>query len=1205
MPRPAQAAAANFVEHLETLERDRADEVWLVVAGDPEDRSRETRHTYGQFAERVRAMAARLQQEADPGDRALIMLENDDHYAVAMLACFHAGVVAVPAFPPESTRPQHLARLAGIAADAGARIVVCMRAIAAGVRDSGVFGTALLIEADAVDARLSGAWRRHVPAEGDIAFLQYTSGSTSAPKGVMVSHGNLMANERAIQERMSIGPQDKFVCWSPLYHDMGLIGGLLQPLYRGIGLVLTSPRYFLERPSRWLELISRHRATISGGPDFAYRLCLERAKDSQLANLDLSSWRVAYTGAEPVRSDTMAAFSQKFSVAGFDAGAIYACFGLAEATLMATGGHRGAGMLARGYETASLERGRARHDVRGRSLVACGQAPEGHEIRIADPDGGALREAGQVGEIWLTGPSVAQGYWNNAEATRDAFVLHEGRRWLRTGDLGFQDEGELYVTGRIKDLIILRGHNLYPQDIEQAVELGVPAVRKGRVAAFAVEGPAGEGVGLAAEISRGMRKDWTADRLVRAMAEAASGVIAAPPSVVVLLNPGAMPKTSSGKLQRQACRQGWLAGSLDAYAVFENGEFRFGGEPQADAVAPQGAVEEALAGLWAEALDWPANRPPRRDMHFFVAGGNSLAAVRAAALIEAHWDLAFPLATLFESPRLVDCAARVQALLDAPRSPRRPALSASDADAPAQARNALSAAQERLWFMQVLQPHSTANHVALGLDIEGELDMGALRAALDALVARHEILRTAFVGDADGTPRAEVLAFAEARPRDVLLRDVADAGDAERMQAIQQAGQLNLRPFDLALAPLLRMALLRLEPARHRLVLVLHHLIADGHTINVLLGEMARLYAGAPEAPAPGQLQYRHYVAWQRRWLDDSARTAQRDYWTRRLGDAHPTLALSTDRPRLPTADYRPAECVRILPAAQVAALRAHAAKYDTTLPMVLLAALQVLLYRHTGLHDIRVGMPVAGRHVAGAALLPGLFVNTLVIDGSIGGQIGLDGVLEAVRAAAIGAHENQDLPFDELVQHLNPPRSLMHAPLFQVLFNHLQEDLREFEKLTGVRATPFHVAAATAQFELTVETRERPDGEVTVRLIYAEQLFAPQAMARFAEHYAAVLDAYAHAPRQRVREVVVLGEPERERLARWGAQPQALETGFTHHLIESQAARRGDAVALVYEGRAVSYADLNARANRLAHRLIGLGVGPDVTVGVALPRSV
>jgi acyl-CoA synthetase (AMP-forming)/AMP-acid ligase II len=358
LPLLAPAPAATMVERLRALAASRPEDTALIALG--RDGARE--FSYARLDWRARALAGQLQARFAPGERALLVLENDEHYVVAFFACLYAGLIAVPAFPPESAREQHLARLAGIAADCAAACVLTSTAWMAPLARSRVFGTACTLAVDAIDAADAAVgqadlWRLHAPRPDDIAFLQYTSGSTAAPKGVMVSHANLMANERAIEEAMSIAEDDVFVSWLPLYHDMGLIGGLLQPIHRGIPVVLMSPTYFLERPIRWLEAIARYRGTVSGGPDFAFRLCLERVREAQLAGLDLSSWRVAFSGAEPVRHDTLAAFIGHFAPCGFDPGAVYPCFGLAEATLLVSGGRRGAGLTACTFDAASVAAG--------------------------------------------------------------------------------------------------------------------------------------------------------------------------------------------------------------------------------------------------------------------------------------------------------------------------------------------------------------------------------------------------------------------------------------------------------------------------------------------------------------------------------------------------------------------------------------------------------------------------------------------------------------------------------------------------------------------------------------------------------------------------------------------------------------------------------------------------------------------------------
>ncbi|MGJ7564546.1 amino acid adenylation domain-containing protein [Variovorax sp. GB1R11] len=1208
-PNDGHPASANFVAHLQALAQARPDEVWLTVEGEADGACVEKQVTYAAFSARVRALAARLQQQFAKGERALVMLDNDDHYAVSMLACFHAGVIAVPVFPPESMRPQHLARLAGIALDSQARCVLTSASMLASMADaSASFAQASMVAVDTVDIALAASWTPFSPASDDPAFLQYTSGSTSAPKGVIVTHGNLMANERAIRDGMGIGPGDKFVSWAPLYHDMGLIGGLLQPLYSGIALVLASPRYFLESPVRWLELISRHRATLSGGPDFAYRLCLERVKGARLAGLDLSSWRVAYTGAEPVRADTEAEFIERFAPAGFDPGAVYPCYGLAEATLFVTGGRRGGGLVAPAFSADALARGQGVESADGMQLVGCGAVPAGHAVRITDPASLAALDDGSVGEIWAGGPSICAGYWGKPEETQQTFVAHEGRRWLRTGDLGFQHAGQLYVTGRIKDLIIVRGHNIYPQDIERTVEAEVEAVRKGRVAAFAVAGSQGEGVGVAAEVSRSMQKLVPPHVLVDALGAAVSEVFGEAPAAIVLLNPGALPKTSSGKLQRQACRAGLAARSLDAYAIHEHGGFTLGGSASGPSEAPVlDEVAQSVAGIWKQVLKWPEERALLPDAHFFTSGGNSLAGVQACARIARRWNIAFDLRDLFEQPRLSACADIVRSRKDHPRqvlavAPIEP-LSAEQRLRPLP----LSHAQQRQWFLWKLAPHSTAYHMSGALRLSGTLDAAAMHAAFEDLAARHESLRTVFLAGADGEAGQLVSPSWAPLLKFVDLRHLAL--EEREARADEEVQRLHATPFDLTQGPLVRVALLRLSDAVHLLVVVMHHIVSDSASMQLLLDELAAGYAGRlrgdMQRHAGARIQYVDHAAWQRAWLAGGEGERQLAWWRTQLGEDHPVLALATDHPRTARIGYRAARHSVEVPAALLDGLRRSAASEGATLFMVLLAGFQALLHRCTGQEDIRVGAPVANRGRVEAESVIGFFVNTLVLRNRVGARMRLSDVVKQAREAVLGAQTHQDLPFEQLVEALQPQRSLGQSPLFQVMFNHLVEDYRALAQLPGLEVAHHALPDGEAQFELVLEARETPGGQLTVGFVYAAELFDRETIERMAGHYLAVLGALAVEPEVAVGDVVLMGPEEREQLALWsennrrheGAQP-------VHRQIEAHAKLQPSAPALVFGDEALSYSQLNVRANRLAHRLIALGVGPDVLLGLCVERS-
>lgn len=529
----------------------------------------------------ARSIAAGLAGYVRPGDRVLLVFPPGLEFLTAFFGCLYAGVVAVPTTYPKPRRP--LPRMSRIAQDSGATFAITTAhtrdTIDPELLDDAVRSITWLAVEELLDAEPLAAPYSASPE--DLAFLQYTSGSTAEPKGVMVSHGNLLANLEAIRVAfgMSQGPiEDEHrmgVFWLPAYHDMGLIGGLLTPLYVGGCSVLMAPTSFLKRPIAWLEACSRFRATISGAPNFAYDLCVQKSTAEQRAKLDLSAWKLAFCGAEPVRPATLREFANAFEPAGFDASAFYPCYGLAESTLLAAGPDHTAGVRIASFDRAALAQGEAvpvdrqgSLEVEGvQDLVSCGAPPLGHSLMIAchDPETGALlgqAGAGEVGEVLVRGPSVAQGYWKLPELSRATFgvsVPGVTGSYLRTGDLGFLHEGELFVTGRLKDLIIVRGRNLYPQDIEQTGELAHPAVLTG--AAFGVELEGREELVLVFQVDRNCDADER-PRVAEAVRREVASQHSLEPAEVVLIRHGSLPITSSGKVQRSVCRDRYLAGEL-------------------------------------------------------------------------------------------------------------------------------------------------------------------------------------------------------------------------------------------------------------------------------------------------------------------------------------------------------------------------------------------------------------------------------------------------------------------------------------------------------------------------------------------------------------------------------------------------------------------------------------------------------------------
>jgi acyl-CoA synthetase (AMP-forming)/AMP-acid ligase II/acyl carrier protein len=559
---------------LDVLASQAADQPDAVAYAFVDERDGASQFTFGELDRRARIIAARLQLELEPGDRALLVYPAGLEFIAAFFGCMYAGVVAVPATYPKPKRP--MPRLQRIAVDCDAHVALSTAQTLTTLDPdllSADAATSQWIATDELADELAGLWQRPSIAGSDLAFLQYTSGSTSDPKGVMVSHANLLNNLECIRQSFGLGDVEHDlelatgVIWLPAYHDMGLIGGILTPLYMGGRCVLMSPTSFLQRPLRWLQAIHDYKAIVSGAPNFAYEYCVRRTTPEDRSTLDLHSWRLAFCGAEPIRAETLSHFADAFHDAGFRSKAFYPCYGLAECTLLAAGPDYRNEPRVLDVNRAALAEHRVvepcgEPDAMVQQLVGCGHPVPDHTIVIVEPETSRELGEGDVGEILIQGPSLTQGYWNRGEENEQVFGARvEGRegRFLRTGDLGFFRNGELFVTGRLKDVIIIRGRNHYPQDIEQSAEGAHPAVLPG--AAFAVTDDDGEHLVVVHQIDRQFR-DADHHHIVQAMRRAIVEQHELDPHAIVLIRQTSLPITSSGKVQRNLCREQYLADEL-------------------------------------------------------------------------------------------------------------------------------------------------------------------------------------------------------------------------------------------------------------------------------------------------------------------------------------------------------------------------------------------------------------------------------------------------------------------------------------------------------------------------------------------------------------------------------------------------------------------------------------------------------------------
>lgn len=534
----------------------------------------EIRISYSELDRKCQTIAARLQALNMTGQRALLLYPPGLDFIAAFFGCLYAGVVAVPAYPPRRNR--NMSRIQSIADDAQARVAMTdaatLERIETILEETPDLKRLVWLPTDRLEDKLASEWSLPDVHGDTLAFLQYTSGSTGTPKGVMLTHSNLLHNSALISYAFETTRSGIGVFWLPSYHDMGLIGGILQPMFCGRPSVLMSPMSFLQKPFRWLSAISRYHGTVSGGPNFAYDLCVRKITPEQRAELDLSRWSLAFNGAEPVLAETIERFSRTFEPCGFRREAFYPCYGMAEATLMVTGGLKTAPPVIRTFDAKALENNQVADALpdedHARDLVGCGGNLLDQKIVIADPEQLTSVAEDRIGEIWVQGPSVAVGYLNRPEESQRTFGAYlkdtgEGP-FLRTGDLGFLLDGELFVTGRLKDLIIIRGRNYYPQDIEQTVGNAHARIRNGQGAAFVTTVEGRERLAVVFEVERrSQREPDNTQEVIEAVRREVAAEHELPVEAIVFVKSGTIPKTSSGKIQRHACRRGFEDGTLE------------------------------------------------------------------------------------------------------------------------------------------------------------------------------------------------------------------------------------------------------------------------------------------------------------------------------------------------------------------------------------------------------------------------------------------------------------------------------------------------------------------------------------------------------------------------------------------------------------------------------------------------------------------
>ncbi|HCI7137204.1 TPA: pyoverdine non-ribosomal peptide synthetase PvdD, partial [Pseudomonas aeruginosa] len=979
----------------------------------------------------------------------------------------------------------------------------------------------------------------------NLAYVIYTSGSTGKPKGTLLTHRNALRLFSATEAWFGFDERDVWTLFHSYAFDFSVweIFGAL--LYGGCLVIV--PQWVSRSPEDFYRLLCREGVTVLNQTPSAFKQLMAVACSADMATQQ-PALRYVIFGGEALDLQSLRPWFQRF---GDRQPQLVNMYGITETTVHVT------------YRPVSEA------DLKGGLVSPIGGTIPDLSWYILDRDLNPVPR-GAVGELYIGRAGLARGYLRRPGLSATRFVPNPfpggaGERLYRTGDLArFQADGNIEYIGRIDHQVKVRGFRIELGEIEAALA-GLAGVRDAVVLAH-------DGVGgtqLVGYVVADSAED--AERLRESLRESLKRHLPdyMVPAHLMLLE--RMPLTVNGKLDRQALPQPDASLSQQAYR------------------APGSELEQRIAAIWAEIL---GVERVGLDDNFFELGGHSLLATRVISRVRQEQQLDASLKALFERPVLEAFAQGLERTTDAVST-----IPLADRQQPL----ALSFAQERQWFLWQLEPESAAYHIPSALRLRGRLDVDALQRSFDSLVARHETLRTRFRLEGGRSYQQVQPAVSVSIEREQF----GEEGLIERIQAIV------VQPFDLERGPLLRVNLLQLAEDDHVLVLVQHHIVSDGWSMQVMVEELVQLYAAYSQGldvvlPAL-PIQYADYALWQRSWMEAGEKERQLAYWTGLLGGEQPVLELPFDRPRPARQSHRGAQLGFELPRELVEAVRALAQREGASSFMLLLASFQALLYRYSGQADIRVGVPIANRNRVETERLIGFFVNTQVLKADLDGRMGFDELLAQARQRALEAQAHQDLPFEQLVEALQPERNASHNPLFQVLFNH-QSEIRSVTpevQLEDLRLEGLAWDGQTAQFDLTLDIQEDENG-IWASFDYATDLFDASTVERLAGHWRNLLRGIVANPRQRLGELPLLDAPERRQtLSEWNpAQRECAVQGTLQQRFEEQARQRPQAVALILDEQRLSYGELNARANRLAHCLIARGVGADVPVGLALERS-
>lgn len=1169
------------------------------------------RISFAELDQRARAIAAEIQRRGGAGHPVLVVQDPGVDYAASLFGCLYARAIAVPVYPPQMLRLQQtMPRLQAMVANAGAKCMISTRnLIGDQVLPMWQMPHSMAIAVDEIDLDADADWDGILPGPDDVAILQYTSGSTGNPRGVVLPHRVLLSNLSAVIEQYHFEGANS-VQWVPPYHDMGLIGGIFVPIFRGVEAVVISPVDFVRNPLLWLQCIDHYNGTSNGSPNFGYDLCVRRIKESDCdaVGLDLSSWKVAIAGAEPVRATTLRRFTEKFAPYGFAPEAFCPAFGMAETTVLATGTALGQQYRTITADSAKLQTGElvsvssldtssldthttGPPPTATQELVSSGAAVQSMAFEIVDPQTCRRVPDGTIGEIWFRGASVAKGYWNDPEATAATFggriqddPDNERHQFLRTGDLGSRVDGELFVTGRLKELIIVGGRNLYPHDVEEVVQSVSESFRPDTGTAFSIDTGESEELVVVQELWR--PKKFNAQDLLPEIVASLAEAMQVTPHAVVLVRSGTLPKTSSGKLRRNDTKDWFLHNKLNEWARWQSG----GGVTATDRAfeVPQTATETCVAEIWSELLQ--ADAIGRHD-NFFHLGGGSLLVAQMLTEVAERLDIRVGMTTLFRNPQLSSFAAEIDSqpssnLAEAP--PRTHSFTASGSTATRSGSDRLfplSDAQKRFWLLDQLGKTNAFVYVPVSIRLAGRVEIARLQSAIDALVARHPMLRSRVVErDGDVFQAVDPNGKAPAITIDESTKPLAASINTEQ-------------------SPMFRVAVHSSDDGTSRIDWLFHHMVCDATSVEILLDDLRSFYRdGVMAETAADSIEYLDYAIWDQSEDHQTTLAAAKDYWQKRLADVPTELNLPK---RSPGTDSQTQHAWNTLVQPEVSQrLVEIATRHGMTVSMLYLTIFETLLARYGDSDDFAITVPTSSRPASGLQRTVGCFVNPVMYRANVDpNRLWIDAI-KSTRDQLLADLDHASVAVDQVVASTTVTRNADRMPLSQVMFLY-QPPMESCDRIgdVPVRSIDADYSAVTAyDLSLVVQPGDSIN-EPSISLIAGESMSLEVAK-DFFDSFLMALDRVADAPDDLRVADLLPDPPKADAVGDRMDPPNASHFDDVVQRIREHATRSPDRIAITDDIQSITYQQLDDQGNRFAEALVRRGAGPGDLIAIDLPRS-